>query len=177
MPQAYARAAPFPDMRMRPDPASGFPGRTYKFLDAKAMPPLWPFGHGLSYTSFAIRLVDPPAAVPAAGGVQIVVEVTNTGGVEGGVVVACYATAPAAQRALRPPARALFGFARLEALVPRAAAARAFTLAPEARSLVTPEGTRVQPGGAWTVTCEAGGLASTGPHTLQVGDDEAVVEA
>ena len=55
--------------------------------------------------------------------------------------------------------------------------ARAFTLAPEARSLVTPEGTRVQPGGAWTVTCEAGGLASTGPHTLQVGDDEAVVEA
>ncbi len=54
------------DMRMRPDPASQYPGRTYRFYaDADASaggpepePVVYPFGHGLSYASFRLRAVE-----------------------------------------------------------------------------------------------------------------------
>ncbi|KAL6875729.1 hypothetical protein ACP4OV_013242 [Aristida adscensionis] len=49
---------PMTDMRMRPDAASGYPGRTYRFYKGKV---IYKFGHGLSYSKFAYRLL-------AAGG-------------------------------------------------------------------------------------------------------------
>ena len=53
-------------------------GRTYRYL---AEPPLYPFGHGLSYTRFAysrLRL-DPPQIGPS-GTDAVSVDVCNTGG-------------------------------------------------------------------------------------------------
>lgn len=40
------------DMRMRADPATGYPGRTYRFYTGK---PVFQFGHGLSYSTFSYR--------------------------------------------------------------------------------------------------------------------------
>ncbi|OQU86768.1 beta-xylosidase/alpha-L-arabinofuranosidase 1 [Sorghum bicolor] len=46
----YVNQIPMTSMALRPDAAHGYPGRTYKFYGGPAV--LYPFGHGLSYTSF-----------------------------------------------------------------------------------------------------------------------------
>ncbi|CAN6382042.1 unnamed protein product [Urochloa humidicola] len=66
-PQDYLRKAPMTDMAMRANPASGYPGRTYRFYTG---PTIHPFGHGLSYTKFTHTLAHAPAelTVRLAGG-------------------------------------------------------------------------------------------------------------
>lgn len=59
-PQEYLAKAPMTNMAMRPDPASGYPGRTYRFYKG---PVIYPFGFGLSYTSFAHELAQGPSKV------------------------------------------------------------------------------------------------------------------
>jgi beta-glucosidase len=64
-------------------------GRTYRFFDGT---PLYPFGHGLSYTTFAYaNLRTTAASVPATGAVTVRVDVTNTGTRAGDEVVQLYA--------------------------------------------------------------------------------------
>lgn len=46
---------PMTDMRMRPDPSTSYPGRTYRFHTSSSTK-LYEFGHGLSYTNFSISL-------------------------------------------------------------------------------------------------------------------------
>ncbi|KAG6524475.1 hypothetical protein ZIOFF_014384 [Zingiber officinale] len=48
-PQNFTRV-PMTDMRMRADPASGYPGRTYRFYTGK---PVYRFGFGLSYSNYS----------------------------------------------------------------------------------------------------------------------------
>ncbi|TKY56243.1 beta-D-xylosidase 7 [Spatholobus suberectus] len=43
---------PMTDMRMRADPASGYPGRTYRFYTG---PKVYEFGYGLSYTNYSYK--------------------------------------------------------------------------------------------------------------------------
>jgi len=52
----------------------------YKWFDAKGLEPLFPFGHGLSYTSFAYSGLN---AAPANGTVTVSFTVQNTGRVAG----------------------------------------------------------------------------------------------
>jgi beta-glucosidase len=53
--------------------------------------PLFPFGHGLSYTTFAYSdLTVSPGQVDSHGAVQIACRVTNTGAVAGDEVVQLY---------------------------------------------------------------------------------------
>lgn len=49
---------PMTDMRLRSDPASGYPGRTYRFYNGEKV---YEFGHGLSYTRYSYKFVN---AVP-----------------------------------------------------------------------------------------------------------------
>ncbi|WP_392668228.1 glycoside hydrolase family 3 N-terminal domain-containing protein [Streptomyces sp. LN785] len=75
--------------------------------------PLHPFGHGLSYTSFAWESGDPvPAELPTDGSVDIELTVRNTGDRAGAEVVQLYVHDPVAQTT-RPDAR-LIGYARVE---------------------------------------------------------------
>ncbi|KAL0324997.1 UNVERIFIED_CONTAM: putative beta-D-xylosidase 7 [Sesamum radiatum] len=46
---------PMTDMRMRPDPSSGYPGRTYRFYQGEKV---YEFGYGLSYTNYSYKFVS-----------------------------------------------------------------------------------------------------------------------
>ncbi len=59
----------------------------YRYYDKKRMEVLFPFGHGLSYTTFAYTN---PRACVAGGLVNVAVDVTNTGGVYGKEAVQLY---------------------------------------------------------------------------------------
>lgn len=59
----------------------------YRYYDKKKVAPLFPFGHGLSYTEF---VYDNLAVTPQDSGFSISVDVTNTGGRDGSEVVQCY---------------------------------------------------------------------------------------
>ncbi|MFG2626626.1 glycoside hydrolase family 3 N-terminal domain-containing protein [Streptomyces sp. NPDC048473] len=75
--------------------------------------PLYPFGHGLSYTTFSWEPGEPvPAEIPTDGSAGIEVTVRNTGDREGAEVVQLYVHDPVAQTT-RPQAR-LIGYARVE---------------------------------------------------------------
>jgi beta-glucosidase len=70
----------------------------YRYYDAKGQQPQFPFGHGLSYTSFAHGSLE--AAYNAAGrAVTLSVTVTNSGKRQGTEVVQIYATLPEAAAA------------------------------------------------------------------------------
>nr|GEX78139.1 probable beta-D-xylosidase 7 [Tanacetum cinerariifolium] len=43
------------DMRMRPDPSSGYPGRTYRFYSGKTV---FDFGYGLSYSNYSYKFLS-----------------------------------------------------------------------------------------------------------------------
>ena len=79
---------------------------------------LYPFGFGLSYTTFALEAeikgtLNSPEGEP---GPVFRVKVTNTGAVSGKETVQVYCRAP--QGALGKPARSLCGFAKTEELAP-----------------------------------------------------------
>jgi len=62
--------------------------RNYVFMDAK---PLFPFGHGLSYTRFEYSSLEvEPAEIGSTDSVKIRFKLSNTGGFEGDEVVQLY---------------------------------------------------------------------------------------
>lgn len=73
----------------------------YRWYDVRRMAVAFPFGHGLSYTTFAYG--DASAAVNADGDVEVTVAVTNTGDRAGREVVQVYTGLPGGtvQRPLR----------------------------------------------------------------------------
>jgi beta-glucosidase len=84
-------------------------GRTYRFFEGK---PLYPFGHGLSYTTFGYKkLRTSTPALPANGAVTVNVDVTNTGKRSGDEVVQLYVRHVASTVAR--PKRDLRGFKRI----------------------------------------------------------------
>ena len=168
-PQAFADRTPYAEMGMRPNASSGNPGRSYRFLDTTALPPLWSFGHGLSYTQFGVAFAQAPSGPVSPGApTSWVVEVTNRGGRAGDVVLVCYVAAEKQAAVAEPPRRALFDFMRVEALAPAASRFVSFTLTPRGRALATPAGEWVTPPGAYSVECEAGGVSTTGKAALVV---------
>ena len=79
----------------------------YRWYDARNMAVAYPFGHGLSYTSFAYG--DATAAVEADGNSTVKVTVTNTGDRAGREVVQAYSGL--ASEAVQRPERELKAFA------------------------------------------------------------------
>jgi beta-glucosidase len=74
--------------------------------------PLFPFGHGLSYTSFACTdLVTDATEVDVAGTVRLTLTVTNTGDRAGAEVVQVYASDPVAS--VVRPLKQLIGYVKV----------------------------------------------------------------
>jgi beta-xylosidase len=81
------------------------------YVDA-AVSPLYPFGHGLSYTSFELTASAPtPATIGHGGEVTVAVTVTNTGSCDGDEVVQVYTRDPRAS--VTRPVLELKAFARV----------------------------------------------------------------
>ncbi len=100
-------------------------GKTYRFFRDT---PLYPFGYGLSYTQFSYRITELPESVPCGIPVDMTVEVTNTGHMEGDEVVQLYVTLPDASFPV--PVKSLQGFKRIH-LKPGESQLVRFTLVPE----------------------------------------------
>ena len=63
----------------------------YRWLDRNAVAPLFPFGFGLSYTTFQYaNLTIEPATIPSHGRTRVTADVTNTGTVAGDEVAQLY---------------------------------------------------------------------------------------
>jgi beta-glucosidase len=82
----------------------------YRWYDGQHITPLFPFGYGLSYTTFRYGHLTVGPAVTHAGRVRVGVDVTNTGGRAGSDVAQVYLSAPVA--ASEPP-RQLKGFQKV----------------------------------------------------------------
>jgi beta-glucosidase len=81
----------------------------YRWYNAKNLTPLFPFGYGLSYTSFSFSNLT-IGSLPAGGAATVSATVTNTGSRAGSDVAQLYVSDPAASG--QPP-RQLEGFARV----------------------------------------------------------------
>ena len=83
----------------------------YRWFDAKGIRPLFPFGFGLSYTTFEFSDMKVVASGDKEGAFIASVSVKNTGSREGAEVVQLYVEAPNAD--VPRPVRELRGFARV----------------------------------------------------------------
>jgi beta-glucosidase len=136
--------------------------RTYRYFTGT---PLYAFGHGLSYTSFAYgKPVLSSASLKAGGPLGVDVDVSNTGKVDGDEVAQLYLSFPAAPGM---PVRALRGFSRVH-LAAGAHARVHFDLDPRGLSSVTAAGDRVVAPGAYRLTV-GGGQPGTGAPTAAAG--------
>ena len=81
----------------------------YRWHDARDLGVCYPFGHGLSYTTY--RYSDLSLA-PAPDGIEVRVTVTNTGDVAGREIVQAYAGLP--ESVVSRPPRELKGFAAVD---------------------------------------------------------------
>jgi beta-glucosidase len=97
--------------------------RTYMYFDGT---PLFPFGYGLTYTTFQYnKLKLSASAIKTTGQVTVSVDVRNTGSRASDEVVQLYVKAP--QSSVKRPIKELKGFQRIN-LAPGAAKTISFTL-------------------------------------------------
>lgn len=118
----------------------------YRWYDARGIPVRFPFGHGLSYTSFELGApVLSAAELSADDTVTVRVPVTNTGSRHGSEVVQCY-VAPPPGSVVRPP-KELKAFAKVH-LGPGETATAVLTLAHRAFAFWDPTANdwRAEPG-------------------------------
>ncbi len=107
----------------------------YRYYDKKAVAPLFPFGHGLSYTSFAYRHLKLNASYLPGEPIQVSVEVENTGKRAGKEVVQLYLRD--VQASVSRPEKELKAFAKV-ALAPGEVQTVVFTLDEEALAFYDP---------------------------------------
>jgi beta-glucosidase-like glycosyl hydrolase len=95
---------------------TGGKGRTYMYFTGT---PTYPFGYGLSYTTFRYsKLQLSPASVTPNGSVHASFDVTNTGHAAGATVAQLYASTPFKVPGQELPIRRLAGFQRTSTLAP-----------------------------------------------------------
>jgi beta-glucosidase len=134
-------------------------GRTYRYFEGT---PLYPFGYGLSYTTFSYSGLDGPAsAVPAGNSVSVKVMVTNTGRIAGDEVAQVYLSFPPVPGA---PIRALRAFQRVHLKVGESQELH-FELSPRDLSMVTEAGDPIVAEGEYSISVGGGQPHSGVPAT------------
>ncbi|XP_022138609.1 beta-D-xylosidase 1 [Momordica charantia] len=176
-PQSYLAKVPMTNMGLRPDPSTGYPGRTYRFYKG---PVVFPFGFGLSYSRFTHSVEAPtkvsvslsnlrPGPTPNStfsnGSIKVShancdsisnlglhIDVKNSGTVDGSHTVLVFATAPNEKLF---PNKHLIGFEKVHVPAGSEQRVRIGIHVCEHLSQVDRSGTRIIP---------------TGDHTLHIGD-------
>jgi beta-glucosidase len=119
----------FDDYRMQ--------GRTYRYFTGK---PLYSFGYGLSYTTFAYRNLKLASSSLAAGdSLQVEADVEDSGSLTGDEVVELYVTQP---KAFETPRHVLAGFTRVH-LAAHATTHVTLTVDPRSLGQVDAKGNRI----------------------------------
>ncbi|GLJ09080.1 hypothetical protein SUGI_0101480 [Cryptomeria japonica] len=135
-PQEFVDKVPMTNMNMRPDPSTGYPGRTHRFYTGETV---YDFGEGLSYIQFNTTLDKGPKLVivpimndtkhPCTASscdtipvrhttcddlsMDIHVDVQNTGSKDGSHVVFLFSTPPSKHQSDGAPKRQLVGFKKV----------------------------------------------------------------
>jgi beta-glucosidase len=125
----------------------------YRWYDANNLTPLFPFGYGLSYTTFSFSNLS-VGALTKGGAATVTATVTNTGSRAGADVAQLYVTDPAASG---EPPRQLEGFARVN-LQPGQSTTVTFPLTQASLQY-------------WNASSSAW-VTSTGSYTISVGDSD-----
>src|ERR1700730_9629059 len=126
----------------------------YRWYDSKGLTPLFPFGYGLSYTTFSFTNLT-VGPLTAGGAATVTATVTNTGSRSGADVAQLYVTDPSASG--QPPLQ-LEGFQRVN-LAAGASATVTFSLTQQNLQY-------------WNSSSNAW-ATSTGNYTISVGDSSA----
>jgi beta-glucosidase len=144
-----------------PDFYNSDPSRLYKYVDDDGKP-LFPFGFGLSYTTFRY---DHPAAQPPPPGsgqsIKITVDVTNTGRREGDEVAQLYLREEVTS--VETPGRSLVGFSRIH-LQPNESKTVTFTVPQSQLAIWNAEGKWALEPGQITVWAGGSSEASLATH-------------
>ena len=150
---SLSQVPPFEEYSMR--------GRTYRYFADK---PLYGFGFGLSYTSFAYdNLKITPLEAKPGDPVAVEGDVKNTGATAGDEVVELYLTQP---KAFETPLRVLAGFKRVH-LGPGESAHVSLTIDPRSLGQVDRKGDRAIVPGEYTVSL--GGAQPQEAASVQTG--------
>jgi len=123
----------------------------YRGFDAKGIDPLFPFGFGLSYTTFDFS--NASAAVDAGGNIRVTTTVRNSGATPGAEVVQVYVEPP--QAPIPRPIRELKAFTRV-------------TLSPGQSQTVTLQ--IAKPDLAFWDPATKGWIVTPGAYTARIGD-------
>jgi hypothetical protein len=83
----------------------------YRYWTTTGKHSLFPFGFGLSYTTFKFSKLDVPASAASSSAINVSFDVTNAGSVAGAEVAQLYVSDPSAQ--VDRPERELKGFAKV----------------------------------------------------------------
>ena len=113
--------------------------RTYRYFKGEA---LYPFGYGLSYTTFKYDMLKAPVNTAKGKKITVSARVTNTGKIDGEEVVELYVSHQNANT--KAPVRALKGFQRISLKSGQSKVIK-FELTPEQLSLVDETGKMYQP--------------------------------
>ena len=139
---------PFADYSMQ--------NRTYRYFTGQ---PLYPFGYGLSYTTFAYSDLKVPQQVEAGQPAPVEADVKNTGSVAGDAVVEVYLTQP---RGYETPIHELAAFTRVH-LEAGATTHIGLRLRPRSVAQVDEQGNRVILPGDYIVSVGGGQPGTSAP--------------
>jgi beta-glucosidase len=124
--------------------------RTYRYFKGQA---LYPFGFGLSYTTFKYSNLVLPKTITKGMPVTVEVNVTNTGKVAGEEVVQLYVSHKNTN--VKAPIRALKGFQRVS-LQPGETKVLKMELTAQDLSIISEMGEEIQPSGDLMISIGGG---------------------
>jgi beta-glucosidase len=128
----------------------GMTGRTYRYFNGKA---LYPFGYGLSYTTFKYDMLNTVSSIAKGKNLLVSVRITNTGKMSGEEVVQLYVSNQ--DKKIKSPIKALKGFQRLSSKAGESRIVK-FVLTPGDLSLVTETGALKQMKGKLMISVGGG---------------------